>query len=58
MSELYEMISRMNPEKALAEITKILGGLLTDLDSAARERYLMNLIEQSGGDKVSSLVHL
>ena len=58
MSELYEMISRMDPEKALAEITKILGGLLTDLDGAARERYLMNLIEQSGGDKVSSLVHL
>jgi uncharacterized membrane protein len=58
MDELFEIISRMDPEKALAEITQILGRLLADLDNDARERFLMNLIGQAEGDKVSSLVHL
>jgi len=58
MDELFEIVSRMDPEKALAEITKILGRILADLDSEARERFLMNLIGQSEGDKVSSMVHL
>jgi hypothetical protein len=58
MNELFEIISRTDPEKALAEITQILGRLLADLDNDARERFLMNLIGQAEGDKVSSLVHL
>jgi hypothetical protein len=58
MDELFEIISRTDPETALAEITKIFGRLLADLDNDARERFLMNLIEQAEGDKVSSLVHL
>jgi uncharacterized membrane protein len=58
MDELFEIVSRMEPEKALAEITRILGRLLADLDNEARERFLMNLIGQSEGDKVSGLVHL
>jgi len=32
---------------------KAQGRLLQDLDTDARERFLMNLIEQSEGDKVS-----
>lgn len=58
MDKLIETLSPMAPEEALSEITKVLGRLLEDLDNDARERYLMNLIEQSGGDKVSSMVHL
>jgi lauroyl/myristoyl acyltransferase len=58
MDELFEIIARMDPEKALAKITKIVGRLMADLDNDARERFLMNLIEQAEGDKVSSLVHL
>ncbi len=58
MNQLFEIISRMAPEKALAEITKILGNLLADLDNEARERFMINLIGQSEGDKVSSMVHL
>jgi hypothetical protein len=48
----------MNPEEALTEITRVLERLLSDLDDEARERFLMNLIGQSEGDKLSSLVHL
>jgi hypothetical protein len=58
MNELFEIISRMAPEEALSKITTVVGSLLADLDDPARERFLMNLINQSEGDKVSSMVHL
>ena len=58
MDKLLEAISCMPPDKALSQITEVLGRLLADLDSDSRERFVMNLIEQSQGDKVSSLVHL
>lgn len=58
MNELFEILSGMSPENALSEITKTLNRLLEDMDSEARERFLMNLITQFEGDKVSSLVNL
>ncbi len=58
MDDLFKIVSSMNPEEALAEITRLLERLLSDLDDEARERFLMNLIGQSEGDKLSSLVHL
>jgi thioredoxin-like negative regulator of GroEL len=58
MDKLFKIVSFMDPEEALAEITKVLERLLADLDDEARERFLMNLIGQSEGDKLSSLVHL
>jgi hypothetical protein len=58
MDKLFEITSQMAPEEALSEITKVLGRLLQDLDTETRERFFMNLIEQSEGDKVSGMVHL
>jgi len=58
MDELFEIISHMAPEEALSKITPVLERLLADLDTDARERFLMTLIEQSEGDKVSGMVHL
>jgi len=58
MDNLLETISNMPPEEALSQITDLMGQLLADLDSDSRERFVMNLLEQSKGDKVSSLVHL
>jgi len=58
MDELFTFISGMPPEKALSQITTVVERLLADLDEDARERFLMNLIGQSGGDKVSGMVHL
>jgi hypothetical protein len=58
MDKLFEIISHMPPEEVLPEITNVLERLLQDLDNDARERFLMNLIEQSEGDKVSGMVHL
>ena len=58
MDELFKLISGMAPEEALWKITQVLGRLLKDLDDDARERFLMNLMGHSEGDKVSSMVHL
>lgn len=58
MDDFFEIVFRMAPEEALSKITTVLARLLADLDNEARERFLMNLIGQSEGDKVSSLVHL
>ncbi len=58
MDELFEIISNMAPEEALSKIVTVVGRLLTDLDANARERFLTSLINQSEGDKVSSMVHL
>ena len=58
MNKLLEMVSQMPPEEALSQITEVLGRLLADLDSDSRERFMINLLEQSQGDKVSSLVNL
>jgi hypothetical protein len=58
MNDLLEIISRMAPEEALSQITLILERLLADLDTDARERFLMNLIDRSENDKVAGLVHL
>lgn len=58
MDKLIEIISRMAPEEALLEITRVLEMLLQDLDQDARERFLMTLIGKSEGDKISGMVHL
>lgn len=58
MDELLKIITHMDPEDALTKITNVLGRLLADMDDNARERFLMNLIGQSEGDKISGMVHL
>jgi len=58
MSELLEIASHMEPEKALAEVTEVLGHLLQSLDEDAREQLLMNVLDHFEGDKVASMAHL
>jgi hypothetical protein len=58
MDELLKIVSHMAPENALAQITRVMERLMADLDQDARDRFLMDLVGQSEGDKVSSLVHL
>ncbi len=58
MDKLLEAISHMPKEEALLQTTNLLGQLMADLDNDTRERFVTSLVEQSKGDKVSSLVHL
>ncbi len=58
MEEMLKIAARMGPEEALAEILKVLKVLFATLDEEARSQFLWDLMGESGGDKVSSLVHL
>lgn len=58
MDEIRNLIARMDPREALAEIAKGLKTLFPLLDEEARTRFLMELTGDTQGDKVSSMVHL
>ncbi len=58
MEEMLKIISRMDPEEALAEISRVLKVLFSALGDEARSQFLWELMGESRGDKVSSLVHL
>jgi hypothetical protein len=58
MDEMLKLVGRMDPEEALAEISKVLKVLFTALGEEARSQFLWDLMGESKGDKVSSLVHL
>jgi hypothetical protein len=58
MEELKRIIDNMAPQDALSEISDLLKDLFSGLDEEARSEFLWDLMGESGGDKVSSLVHL
>ena len=58
MEEMLKMVGQMDPEEALSEISKILKVLFSALGEEARSQFLWDLMGESKGDKVSSLVHL
>ena len=58
MEEMLKIVGRMDPEEALTEISKVLGVLFQALGEEARSQFLWDLMGESRGDKVSSLVHL
>ena len=58
MEKMLKIVARMDPEVALAEISKVLKVLFFALGDEARSQFLWDLMGESSGDKVSSLVHL
>jgi hypothetical protein len=58
MEEMLRMVDRMDPEEALTEISKVLKALFSVLGEEARSQFLWDLLGESRGDKVTSLVHL
>ncbi len=56
--EMLKIVSRMDPEDALVEISRVLKVLFSTLGEEARSQFLWELMGESRGDKVSSLVHL
>jgi len=58
MEEILKIVDRMDPEDALRELSKVLKVLLSTLGEASRSQFLWDLMGESGGDKVSSMVHL
>jgi hypothetical protein len=58
MEEMLKILGQMDPEVALNEISKVLKVLFSALGEEARSQFLWDLMGESQGDKVSSLVHL
>jgi hypothetical protein len=58
MEDLRGLVSRMEPEQALDEISGALRVLFATLGDEARSHFLWELLGESKNDKVSSLVHL
>lgn len=58
MKELADILDSMEPGEALAALTPLLRNILSHLDEDARVAFVTGLIDEAGGDKVSSMVHL
>lgn len=58
MEELLEIVGGMDPEIALTQISEVLKVLFSSLGEETRSQFLWDLMGESKGDKVSSLVHL
>jgi hypothetical protein len=58
MNELQKALETLDPEEALAALAAAVQRLLPSLDEAARLRFLLDLLGERQGDKVSSMVHL
>ena len=58
MEEMMKIVGRMDPEKALTEISEVLKALFSTLGEEARSQFLWDLLGESRDDRVSSLVHL
>jgi hypothetical protein len=58
MNEIERVLSTMDPEEAAEQAAIALKQLLPLLGEDGRNRFIMNLIGETGQDKISSMVHL
>lgn len=58
MNEIEKIFSRMDPQDAADQSAIALKQLLPLLGEEGRTRFIMNLLGETGEDKISSMVHL
>jgi hypothetical protein len=58
MNEIAKILNNMAPEDAAAQTAAALKQLFPLLGEEGRNQFIMNLLGESGQDKVSSMVHL
>lgn len=58
MTSLQEVLKKMEPGAALAEIAPVLGELLIHQDEEERVAFLKNILGSAGESKVGSMVNL
>ena len=56
--KIQELVNNMEPQEAASVLSFVIKGLFPLLDEDARIRFVMDLIGDSGDNKVTSLVHL
>jgi hypothetical protein len=57
-SKIAEVVDSMEPEEAAAELAVVVKKLFPLLGEEARLNFVMNLVGESGEDKLASMVHL
>jgi hypothetical protein len=58
MESISKSIAHMEPDKALEAISSVIRELFRNLDDETKYSFMMGLIDKSGKDKISSMVHL
>jgi hypothetical protein len=58
IDKIQSLVNNMAPQEAASALTLVIKDLFPLLDEDARTRFVMDLVGDSGDDKVSSLVHL
>jgi hypothetical protein len=58
MNEIEKILNSLDPEEAATQTAVALKGLLPLLGEEGRNRFIMNLLGETGQDKISSMVHL
>jgi len=58
LRKLPEILERWEPAEVLAALTPALKKILAHLDEEARVKFVTGLIEEPGGDKLTSMVNL
>lgn len=58
MNKIAQLLISMDPEDAATQTAAALKQLLPLLGEEGRYRFIMNLLGETGQDKVSSMVHL
>jgi len=58
VDKIQSLVNNMAPQEAASALTLVIKNLFPLLDEDARTMFVMNLVGDSGDDKVSSLVHL
>ncbi|MBB5348559.1 hypothetical protein JWG42_06605 [Desulfoprunum benzoelyticum] len=58
MNEIEKIFSKLDPEDAANQTAVALRQLLPLLGEEGRTRFIMNLLGETGQDKISSMVHL
>lgn len=58
MNEILQLVNTLDPEEAAAKTAAALKHLLPLLGEEGRTRFIMDLLGETGEDKISSMVHL
>lgn len=58
VDKIQSLVNNMTPQEAASALSLVIKNLFPLLDEDARTRFVMNLVGDSGDDKVTSLVHL
>jgi hypothetical protein len=57
-TKIDELVDRMEPDKAAAELARVMKKLFALLGEEARLNFVRDLVEETGEDKLASMVHL